>query len=439
MSKTIIEFIDDPSLSRIGFSLFKQEGRNIPGGEFVFMNADDLATNPHIQSYAENQLENDALRQTGHFLYQTLTSENGVSIALQNALSSPAEPFPIYLLFRGGEAEAFPWETMFADGANFLSLDPRWPIARMVVSGVERRRFTIVPPLKILLILAAAGVDATPEWEAIARALDTLDLPYQVDVYVSDTLLKEQIEMAGVAEIKAHFVPGHTDDLIDKIKDAAPDIIHFFCHGSNEGTPHLQIATRLDWETGSDIGRVTLERSQFEAAEILKFTWLITLNCCLGAAAAQNTHSLARSLVTAGFPAVVGMRESIDATDASIFSFPYYRRIFERLNELTADEAVVEHEIEWAFELQTPRLRLIERHGTGPVGSAAGRHRSWTLPIIYVNEEPLILIKGDLETIKLLDERNNLLALRDTLINLPGALAEVDERITAINQQLGIN
>lgn len=108
----------------------------------------------------------------GAYLMNALTEHPAVAEALRTLDTDEDARQPL-LLRISPEAENIPWETVFANGV-FLALDKRWPIARMSQQdrgGATERDFQ--PPLHVMLILAADGVDATAEWEGILASLRT--------------------------------------------------------------------------------------------------------------------------------------------------------------------------------------------------------------------------------------------------------------------------
>ena len=145
----------------------------------------------------------------------------------------------------------------------------------------------IEPPLRIMALLTAAGVDARPEWEALKAALDASPVPVEVRLFVSQDDLKLHLDGLNDPRVTAEFLPGDFDlAAIVGQQPLPPHIIHFFCHGSAEGGATLHLATRADQIAGSGLGSVAIEPNDLRrVAGLDRHLWLVTLNCCQGAAA----------------------------------------------------------------------------------------------------------------------------------------------------------
>src|SRR6185369_4633799 len=121
-----------------------------------------------VLQMGQGQLSPKMVSQAGQWLYQLLSANTPVQQALQLALSVNNDQYPIYIDIRSDHADELPWETLFnPSGSNFLALDQRWPIGRIASSKDDTRKYYFDPPLKIMVILTATGVDAMPEWEAL--------------------------------------------------------------------------------------------------------------------------------------------------------------------------------------------------------------------------------------------------------------------------------
>lgn len=329
----------------------------------------------------------------GAYLMDALVQHPAVAEALRRSLS-PAQVTPQPLLLRiSAEAENVPWETVFANKA-FLALDKRWPVARMgyqdVAASVER---DFQPPLHVMLILAADGVDATAEWEGILASLQAARFPVMVTAIVAQRELRDKIAATNVANVSigVHMVPTGRG-LIDLIRDTepSPNVLHFFCHGAfSNGRPYLHIGTAL---SAIDAGRgaVTLFASDIPVDALAERLWLVTLNCCRGAQGLDGAASLVFSLMGAGVPAVAGMRLPVSDTDANVFSNSFYRSLVRLL--APAAEPGKRVELDWTQTLYEARMALCERHRTSPTwAEQAMSSREWTLPVLYVTGKSFAL------------------------------------------------
>jgi hypothetical protein len=355
---------------------------------------ENILDNPIFGQLREGQLQDDTLKLAGEFLFQKLSAHHPVEKAITLALAIIQDMAPIFIhVVDGNEAESWPWEILCNNQVSFLALDPRWPIGRIASSAVSLSNSHIFDSeLRLMVILAAAQVDATPEWQALYQAVAASPLNIRLRVLVCQDNLKTAIEALNKPGISVDFLPIDINVLLQEIGDFAPNILHFFCHGSTVNGPHLQLASRNDWLGNKAMGSVTINAQELsQVPNIIQFVWLVTLNCCQGAAMVEDASSLARSLVSKGIPAVIGMRETVTSNDANLFCRSLYASIMKEL-QACLNSGKSRTQIEWAKTLLEPRKRLAQHHGSGaPLTSAAAKTKQWTLPIIYVRPEPFEL------------------------------------------------
>ena len=294
-------------------------------------------------------------------------------------------------------ADLLPWEALFSADRNcFLGLDARWPIARIFdIAAQPPRERGFEPPLRIIAALAAANtsttgmeISAKQEWQALHQAVSTAGFDVEMKVFVCEEELKKQIEDLGQANYEVCLLTG-VEDIAKTVADFRPHILHFFCHGSAAPSPHLELATRADWVAGR-AGKIQLEPRDIQTMPgLADSAWLITLNCCEGANS-RDARSLARTLTGGGFPAVVGMRESVTTDDANVFCSAFYSSLFAQIQRYV-QAGCPPTDIEWAQALYEPRRQLCERHwdpNTQTRSSAAVQLKEWTLPVLYTLREP---------------------------------------------------
>ena len=114
-------------------------------------------------------------------------------------------------------------------------------------------------------------------------------------------------------------------------------MVRFFCHGSAQNSPHIELARKSDWQALEPKPLIV------EALDFHGFTkstaerpWLIVLNCCEGAGVteAADSQSLALQLVQEGVaPAVVGMREPVVSSTANQLTEALYSKLLTTLAE----------------------------------------------------------------------------------------------------------
>jgi hypothetical protein len=336
-----------------------------------------------------------AVKQAGETLYARLAEHREFSTALIQAMTiASGGRCPLFIhLDVDGEADRIPWEILCAPGGTFLGLEPRWSVARVVDSTIPSPgTVAFQPPLPIAALLSCLDISAADEWAALIGAVDRSPVPVEILALVGEPDLEQQIADEGRPDVRVLGIPGPEDDdeLRNQVVTFRPHILHFFCHGSIRDGAHLELATQTDWirlaageqVTGSSL---FLEPNQVAAlGDPVERPWLAMLNCCQGAAAEGEIHSLASDLVYAGgFPAVIGMREPIASDDASQFSARFYPALFDAVGRIAGGASGA---LDWSGLLVAPRRGLIQRRG-GVFNAAAAEGREWTLPVLYLRPE----------------------------------------------------
>ncbi|MGH9892771.1 MAG: CHAT domain-containing protein, partial [bacterium] len=229
---------------------------------------------------------------------------------------------------------------------------------------------------------------AEREWHGLKAAVDAArqqGLRIQLKVMVSEEALKDQISAEPDDVIET--VPSLSTELTRSINDFAPQILHFFCHGSyRDGIRRLELATVVDWDQApGQEAQSSLRLAISELAEATKGIWLVVLNACEGGSGSQEAYSFAHELVKAGLPAAIGMRRAIDAIDANTFSAAFYPSLFSLLRSM-AGLAQGEAALEWGDLLVGARRALRDRHGD------PSDDDTWTLPVLYVHPTTFQLV-----------------------------------------------
>jgi hypothetical protein len=399
----------------------------------------DLAAEP---ATSHGELDNELVKSVGRKVFESLSQHPGVLHAIDQAANAgPGEAWPIFIETSAIVSESLPWEVMYHPTAEFLCLDPRWPIARITGGGrSERIAPYFDPPLRIAAILGAADCDATPEWEALRGAVDASGLPCQVTLFLAQDEVARFVQAQGNGWVDVRRIPDTNEDLVDALVGLRPHFLHVFCHGSAT-SGYLEIATR----NLIDLGKPPLYLAAQELGRLTDVVWLITLDACEGAAPAVDVHSFAYSLVKDGLPAAVGMREPINSGDASVFCGAFYKETLAYLaGNLNPGKDVG---LPWPVFMRAPRSALCKRH-PGPLGVKAARHKEWTLPVLYQRPEPFHVRVVRMDPAVSPEERSRLFAemnmLRKLLEGLhPDTPARVrdglKENIVALEEQLSPN
>jgi hypothetical protein len=338
------------------------------------------ADDPAPAGFADGTLGTDDM---GRYIIEKLSAHPAICNAFAAALAAPQGTQQPVFIRVSPQAEGVPWETLFANG-NFLALDPRWPIGRMNTQDLtpaKPREFR--PPLRVLAVLAAAGIDASAEWTELRDALGQLPFDVTVRALVAQDSLLAAAQTGNPPNLSVsteRVEPGL--DLPGQITGFRPNIMHFFCHGG--------IATRST--AGRPRGGVSFELKDFPIANPADDLWLVVLNACRGALPPAGAASLVSSLATRGIPAVAGMREAVMKDDAHAFCRGFYRALASMLAPLAKSATPVP--VAWPAALYWARREICELHrGPDPCAAVAPRLREWTLPVMYVGQAPFTLVR----------------------------------------------
>jgi CHAT domain len=305
---------------------------------------------------------------------------------------SPAEINPLYLRISDTQAAALPWETLYANG-DFIALQPPWQIARISEpEGRPReRQFVATPELRVVAVLSALGkptvTGALDEWVALRDAAQAAPDPLKVrlTVLVGEPSLKKHIDdevAAGCDFVSASVIPASPGELLSRIADTKPHLIHMYCHGSVQGASRrLHFGTADEWVAKAEgAGSLNLGIAPLARMAVATPSWLVVINACEGGADTAESYSLASELVREGVPAAIGHRRPISPGDAHRFAEKLYPSLF----RLIAKEVAIggEQEIEWAEALYAPRSGLHAFYGC-PEDSEL-----WSVPILHVRDVP---------------------------------------------------
>jgi hypothetical protein len=362
------------------------------------------ADDPVFVALSKARLTVDSVKAAGVRLFEALMAHPDIEPRLRLALKTDDDsrcPISIDIATRLG-AEALPWEAMCSPDGKYLGLDERWALARIVKSRTEMALFyTLTPPIKIAAVLSCLGIPAAGELEALRAAIQQAG-PHNVELLVvageEQLVVQLRAELAAgtcpeVARVEP--MPDDLDGLRRMISEFGPHLLHFFCHGSLEGSPHIAIATTNDWRDGQGISSITAEADEFGGftRRTDDLPWLIVLNCCEGAGVTRvgNSQSLALSLVLNGTAAAaVGLREPVHRSTANKVTAALYGKFLSDLSARIDKPTDSPQPLDWPRLLVAARDRLASVPGKPRSVTAASR-KEWTMPAIYVRPENFML------------------------------------------------
>lgn len=356
-----------------------------------------LTSTQPFEDWRQGAPGHSVVQQAGNQLFRCLAKHPAIKHELGQAVQAlQAAQHPIYFYLDPPEVDELPWETLHDATLGFLALDNRWPIARLRNPVAQvKKEYEFSLPLRVLAVLSAAGgtsearVPARDEWDKIYDALKGGGLEFRLRALVCEETLKQHIEALGDKRVEVAYVVDK-DGLTHDIASFGPHVLHFFCHGTADQLPCLKVGNKADWEAERD-GSIVLEANELrQRADPNQSVWLLALNCCESAKQAREARSLASALVTAGFPAVVGMREPVASDHAHAFCGLFYRESLKLIAGVEVGGPAVG--IEWAGALYEARAMLLARCRPGVAATlAAPDCKEWTIPVLYARGEPFLL------------------------------------------------
>jgi hypothetical protein len=338
----------------------------------------------------------DAVKLAGSRLFSAVAAHPDIQQYLQTALQAAVgSRCPVYVeIATADDAEAFPWEALCSPNGDYLGLDERWALARIVEPDTELPAvYTLRPPLKIAAVLSCLGISAAGELAALRQAIRQAG---QGSARLLVVASEEQLVAGLMAEIAAgtapeiervEVIPTELSALQAIVSKFAPHVLHLFCHGSIEGEPHVSLALKEDWETPEPTNGLLAEAADFQwfTSRTDALPWLVVLNCCEGAAVGDgaDAQSLTLKVASKGVaPAVIGMREPVVSGTANLLTQTLYPRLLADILARNGDSG--QQPLDWACLVAAVRDRLRRTTGMAP-SQAAASSKEWTMPVIYVS------------------------------------------------------
>lgn len=347
----------------------------------------DLSGLPDLDEEATTKAYAAALR-------DRLMAAAPVKVALDDIFRRSGVAAPdLKFQLRHARCEGYSWEAIFNDKNDFLGLASRANLSRQVKSFGDRTDTGMFqPPLRMLAVMSALGISARPQWlalrNALGKALSKREVTLQV--LVAEAKLRDDIVKEGLAGVTVDLIPASATGLFTAIEDAAPHVLHFFCHGRiDERGQSLELMPAAGWMADDPTQAVNLGIQELCREQAVRNSWLVVLNCCLGAAGVEDegktSFSMAMQLVKAGAANAIGMSSPIDAADAHVLAETFYARVVRDLGPLLGGAAgpVV---LDFASALGKARDALAG-------GNSPGRpYSTWTLPRLYEAMTPLRVV-----------------------------------------------
>ena len=272
---------------------------------------------------------NAALIRTGSRLFNVIFSKPEARSHFIKALKDVAH-LRILLELEDRRLAALPWENLFVPELNiFPSLIKKYSLARHISDPVSLFPRTLVPPLKILVVVA------TPE--------DAPPLDVQQEC---DTLRRTLAAAVHSGQVQLEFTKtGTLDEVQRMLRLFEPHLFHFVGHGvfledKQQGVLLLEDANKKSRVTEADTLRGLLVESNISLA---------VLNACdTGASGRLDAITgVAGTLVHNGIPAAVATMRNVFDTAALIFTREFYTSL---VDGYTVEGALTESRKALSFE-----------------------------------------------------------------------------------------
>jgi hypothetical protein len=358
------------------------------------------ASDPAFAALRAAVVAQDSIKLAGGTLFTAVSAHPDVQQYLQTALQTAVGGrYPVYVeIATPAGAEALPWEALCTPNDDYLALDERWALARIVEPAAEPPAFyTLVPPLRIAAVLSCLGISAAGELAALRQAVREAgtDSARLLVITSEEQLLsdlQDEITAGTAPEVAAvKLIPAELSTLQAMVSDFRPQALHLFCHGSIEGSPHVSLALKSDWEMAEPTSGLLAEARDFHGftGKTDDLPWLVVLNCCEGAApsATADSQSLTLGIAREGIaPAVVGMREPVTSDTANLLTQTLYAKLLADI-ATRSDDTSQQQPLDWAHLVVAVRDRLARiHHGIVP-SLAAASTKEWTMPVVYVRPD----------------------------------------------------
>ena len=329
------------------------------------------------------------IKTVGELIRRDLDRHDQIKDSLQKIFRAEGHT-PIHFILGAPEADDYPWEILYDKDELFVDAR-RWPIGRIKNSNNRHVDVNFRPPLRVLAVLAATGpadnnISAVREWRAIRQALESKGVDFHLRALVCEDELYEEISKIRSEKLTVDWIPDSENEILNRITEWQPRLVHFFCHGAGGTEPVLMVGTRGDRE-GKLVGNIKMTANKLADSDQQGSVWLITLNCC---ESASGTANFASALVVAGIPAAVGMRQKVGYMDAHVFAESLYAELGVLLGRIGTKKDP--QTLEFAPAIAKARYRILEKvaqQQEQPPAAVASECMEWTFPVLYNRQDPI--------------------------------------------------
>jgi hypothetical protein len=332
-----------------------------------------------------------------------LTGELRKNAEVKKALDHARSPgagagnIPVFIEACSDWSEKFPWEVVTDSAGDFLACRAETQVGRLVHRGpaadrmLDGAQLNRRPVLRVMAALVSGIASADEEeWNRLDQARNDVNttgtFEMDLDVLVCDPTLEQKIATTLQSPSRVSLLTAKSD-VYDALK-RKPHVLHFFCHGNTQPSPHLAMATNGSVQgSGKPLSMSATDLLSEVGKKAPDHVWMAVLNCCDSATSGSNvvgSQSIAREMVGAQLPVVLGMSEPIDRNSAHVFTESFYRELKDQIVSQFPVSGSVTSEVEWVDTLHAPRRDLLEdRTKQSITTTLAGQYKIWANPVLY--------------------------------------------------------
>jgi len=305
----------------------------------------------------------------------------------------PNETWSLVFDVSGALGESIRWEALQDPQPAHVALRLSPRLCRIAAESASPplARRALPTPLRMSAFLSAAKVSALSEFQNLVEAVGEAraqGVDIQLTIYVAEReVLADDLTDRFYVERKV--LPDSTLSIELELTRTKPHLLHFFCHGTSEPSQWLEFATVQDHLAKTD-GSVLLNIDRLTDCRVLETTWAVVFNCCDGGRPTSGLNSMAfRAVAQGGAPAAIGMGAPIPAAAAAIFAKSFYQGLLSQIAALNANPGTDPAELDFGEATAQARMQMHAALRASETGCTA-----WSLPIIYLHRDPLIIEKA---------------------------------------------
>jgi hypothetical protein len=276
----------------------------------------------HFRKLVHGEPQAGDIRTFGNYLTAVLFGQNWEAACIK---AEQNEEIEIELHFSPDDIELqrLPWEMMYDEQLPFAAVPDRGiAIARIIKQqNLQDNKINLNMPLKVLFVIGSK-LD-----NALRPGAEYLGLLRQMKIKLGDETRNRTLNVKIITQATI-------DEIESLVNDFKPTVVHFICHGDDEG--RLLLAKYNEQKTGK-----TDKADLCDAARLLESLRqnqpphnvppIIVLNAChtseISESGKESYNSLAAQLVAGGVAVAIGMRGEVADGVCRVFTRRFYQAL----------------------------------------------------------------------------------------------------------------